>query len=57
MQIISGKYQRRLIKYPKNRLFRPTKSMVREAVFSIIGERIINATFFRFMFGFWCCWA
>jgi len=45
MQIISGKYQRRSIKYPKNRLFRPTKSVVREAVFSIIGERIIDATF------------
>jgi 16S rRNA (guanine966-N2)-methyltransferase len=45
MQIISGKYQRRSLKYPKNRLFRPTKSMVREAVFSIIGERILNAAF------------
>ena len=45
MQIISGKYQRRSLKYPKNRMFRPTKSMVREAVFSIIGERILDAIF------------
>ena len=45
MQILSGKYQRRSLKYPKNRLFRPTKSMVREAVFSIIGKRILDATF------------
>ena len=45
MHIISGKYQRRSLKFPKNRAFRPTKSIVREAVFNIIGLAIQGASF------------
>lgn len=45
MHIISGKYKRRRIEFPADRAFRPTKSRVREAVFSIIGSRIIDAAF------------
>jgi len=45
MHIISGKYQRRSLKFPKDRLFRPTKSIVRESVFNIIGNQIQQASF------------
>lgn len=45
MHIISGKFQRRSLKFPKNRAFRPTKSIVREAVFNIIGLTIEGASF------------
>ena len=45
MHIISGKFQRRSIKFPKDRQFRPTKSIVRESVFNILGSRIENASF------------
>ncbi len=37
MNIISGKFRRRQLVYPKDRQFRPTKAIVREAVFSILG--------------------
>ena len=45
MHIIGGKFQRRSIHYPKDRSFRPTKSIVRESLFNIIGSRINGATF------------
>lgn len=45
MNIIAGKYKRRKLKYPKDRLFRPTKSIVREAVFNKIGSDIEGASF------------
>jgi len=45
MHIISGKYQRRSLKFPRDRFFRPTKSMVRESVFNIIGNQIQDASF------------
>tara|TARA_A100001015_G_C14870559_1_gene664187 strand:+ start:344 stop:865 length:522 start_codon:yes stop_codon:yes gene_type:complete len=45
MNIISGKYKRRKLLYPKQRQFRPTKSIVREAVFSMIGPNIEDASF------------
>ncbi|MEK9726577.1 MAG: 16S rRNA (guanine(966)-N(2))-methyltransferase RsmD [Candidatus Margulisiibacteriota bacterium] len=45
MNIISGKYKRRKLLYPKQREFRPTKSIVREAVFSMIGSNIEGASF------------
>lgn len=45
MRIISGKYQRRSLKFPKDRLFRPTKSIVRESVFNILGSQIQQASF------------
>ena len=45
MNIIAGKYKRRKLNYPNDRSFRPTKSMVREAVFSKIGFSIEGASF------------
>ena len=45
MNIIAGKYKRRKLLFPKNRQFRPTKSIVREAVFNIIGPDIECASF------------
>ena len=45
MNIIAGKYKRRKLLFPKNRQFRPTKSIVREAVFNIIGSDIEGASF------------
>ena len=45
MNIIAGKYRRRKLLFPKDRLFRPTKSMVREAVFSKISSDIDGASF------------
>ena len=39
MRIVSGKYRHRLIKYPENNpSIRPTKDMVREGVFSALGD-------------------
>ena len=45
MYIIAGKYRRRRLKHPKDRTFRPTKSVVREAIFNILGPRIEGASF------------
>lgn len=44
MRIIGGIYRHRLINYPENREdIRPTKDRVREAIFSILGEKIISS--------------
>jgi len=46
MRIIAGKYRHRLLDFPKdNPDLRPTKDMVKEALFSIIGARIAGARF------------
>ena len=45
MHIFGGKYQRRSLNYPKDRSFRPTKSIVRESLFNIIGPQIEGAFF------------
>jgi 16S rRNA (guanine966-N2)-methyltransferase len=45
MHISAGKYKRRKLAFPKNRAFRPTKSIVREAIFSMIGPSIEGASF------------
>ena len=46
MRIIAGQYKRRLLDFPKNDPdLRPTKDMVKEALFSIIGARIAGARF------------
>lgn len=46
MRIISGKYKGKQLLYPKdNEKLRPTKDMVKEAVFSIIYEKINGASF------------
>ncbi|MDR2428464.1 MAG: 16S rRNA (guanine(966)-N(2))-methyltransferase RsmD [Candidatus Margulisbacteria bacterium] len=46
MRIIAGQYRHRLLDFPKDDPdLRPTKDMVKEALFSIIGARIANARF------------
>ena len=45
MHIIAGKFRRRSLVFPKDRSFRPTKSIVRESVFNMIGEDIQDANF------------
>ncbi|GBR76654.1 16S rRNA (guanine(966)-N(2))-methyltransferase RsmD [Candidatus Termititenax persephonae] len=46
MRIIAGQYRHRLLDFPRhNSALRPTKDMVREALFSIIGARIVGARF------------
>lgn len=46
MRIISGKYKRRLLNYPKDKAdLRPTKDMVKEAVFSILQNKVPDCTF------------
>lgn len=46
MRIIAGKYRHRILDFPKNDpALRPTKDMAKEALFSIIGERIVDAVF------------
>ena len=45
MNIISGQFRRRSLVFPNDRLFRPTKSIVRESVFNMIGDRIVGASF------------
>jgi 16S rRNA (guanine(966)-N(2))-methyltransferase RsmD len=46
MRIIAGAYKRRLLSYPKNNSnLRPTRDMVKEALFSIVGGRIEGCRF------------
>jgi 16S rRNA (guanine(966)-N(2))-methyltransferase RsmD len=46
MRIIAGQYKHRLLAFPKNDPdLRPTKDMVKEALFSIIGARVNGARF------------
>jgi len=46
MRIIAGKYRRRILDFPKNKPeLRPTKDILKEALFSIIGARITDANF------------
>lgn len=40
MRIIAGEYRGRRIKHPQNKEIRPTKDRVREAVFSMIAEKV-----------------
>jgi 16S rRNA (guanine966-N2)-methyltransferase len=44
MRIISGESKGRKIKSPKGRVIRPTLDRVREAIFDIIGNRVVGAT-------------
>ncbi|MCX7994398.1 MAG: 16S rRNA (guanine(966)-N(2))-methyltransferase RsmD [candidate division WOR-3 bacterium] len=43
MKITSGEYKGRCLKVAKSGI-RPTKSIVRSAIFNVIGERVIDAT-------------
>jgi 16S rRNA (guanine(966)-N(2))-methyltransferase RsmD len=46
MRIIAGQYRHRLLDFPKdNPELRPTKDMVKEALFSIIGAHVVGAQF------------
>ena len=45
MHVISGKFQRRALVFPKDRSFRPTKAIVRESVFNVCGSRVVGASF------------
>ncbi|MDR1324167.1 MAG: 16S rRNA (guanine(966)-N(2))-methyltransferase RsmD [Candidatus Margulisbacteria bacterium] len=46
MRVIAGQYRHRLLDFPKNSAdVRPTKDMVKEALFSIIGGRVAGAQF------------
>lgn len=41
IRVVAGKYRHRELKFPSLEVSRPTKDMVREAVFSSIGEKIV----------------
>ncbi|PIU41958.1 MAG: 16S rRNA (guanine(966)-N(2))-methyltransferase RsmD [Candidatus Omnitrophica bacterium CG07_land_8_20_14_0_80_42_15] len=43
MRIVAGKYKSRLIEMPKGVKIRPTKDMVREAVFNVLGTLCIDS--------------
>lgn len=45
LKIIGGKHRQKTILAPLKETIIPTKNIVREALFSIINDRIINATF------------
>jgi 16S rRNA (guanine966-N2)-methyltransferase len=45
MRIISGDLKGRRLVNPEGTMVRPTGSRVKEALFSIIGERVVDATF------------
>ena len=45
MQIISGKFKRLKLHFPKDQSFRPTKGIVRESIFNKIGNRIQGTIF------------
>jgi 16S rRNA (guanine966-N2)-methyltransferase len=44
IRIVAGKYRHRTLKFPSLETTRPTKDMVREALFSSLGEKTINAS-------------
>ena len=43
IRIIGGKHRSRIIETPPSEIVLPTKNMVREALFSILGRKVINA--------------
>jgi len=43
IRITGGEYKGRLVKIPKGDKVRPTRAMVREAIFNMIGSRILGA--------------
>jgi 16S rRNA (guanine966-N2)-methyltransferase len=45
MRVVAGKYKGRVLKSPKHPGVRPTADRVKEALFNIIGARIIGASF------------
>jgi len=45
MRIVAGTYRSRLIQMPKGVKIRPTQDRVREAIFNILGARLVGAKF------------
>ncbi len=45
MRVVAGTYKGRLLKGPKHKGLRPTADRVKEALFNIIGTRVIDASF------------
>jgi 16S rRNA (guanine966-N2)-methyltransferase len=45
MRVIAGKYKHRTLKSPKHEGLRPTADRIKEALFNIIGAKIIEADF------------
>lgn len=45
MRVIAGKYRGRTLQGPKHKGLRPTADRVKEALFNIIGSRIVDADF------------
>ncbi|MGE4169192.1 MAG: RsmD family RNA methyltransferase [Candidatus Margulisiibacteriota bacterium] len=45
MRIIAGEFKGRRLQSPKDRAFRPTQDKVKEALFSILGDRIKGQVF------------
>ncbi|HID08019.1 MAG TPA: 16S rRNA (guanine(966)-N(2))-methyltransferase RsmD [Armatimonadetes bacterium] len=45
MRIIAGEYRGRRLLTPRGRILRPTSERAREALFNLLGERVIDATF------------
>ena len=51
MRVIAGKFKGHILKMPKALRIRPTKDMVREALFSILGKRVCTASFLELFAG------
>jgi len=45
MRIVSGQYRGLGLEYPKDRALRPTQERVKEALFSILGDRVVGCRF------------
>jgi 16S rRNA (guanine966-N2)-methyltransferase len=45
MRIIAGKFRSRLLKSPKGRALRPTSDKLRETLFNVLGELVVDARF------------
>ncbi|MCQ2792391.1 MAG: 16S rRNA (guanine(966)-N(2))-methyltransferase RsmD [Bacilli bacterium] len=43
MRVVAGSFRHRELVWPKSQTIRPTKDMVREALFSALGQKVINS--------------
>ena len=51
MRVIAGKFKGYILKMPKGVKIRPTKDMVKEALFSILGKKVYGASFLELFAG------
>ncbi len=51
MRVIAGKLKGYIIKMPKGLRIRPTKDMVKEALFSVLGKKVCAASFLELFAG------